>query len=159
MRFCPLKQKSIEFENVSFRVFTPKNIISFCGFSYILKRISSKNIELVYAQQCRIRRIGFFVHIRFWFCRGYGSTPCSLFWKISQKEASLLHSWDFFQSNIPRTHQNFRFYKNYKIACTWTLWCIKTMWFFIEQSFLVMGISSYLRVWIIVITRDSRHVG
>ena len=79
MRFCPLKRKSIKFENVSFRVFTPKNIISFCGFSYILKRISSKNIELVYAQQCRIRRIGFFVHIGFWFCRGYGSTPCSLF--------------------------------------------------------------------------------
>ena len=87
MCFCPLKRKSIKFENVYFRVFTPKNIISFWGFSYILKRISSKNIELVYAQQCRIRRIWFFVHIRFWFCRGYGSTPCSLFWKISQKEA------------------------------------------------------------------------
>ena len=134
MCFCLLKQKSIEFENVSFRVFTPKNIISFCGFSYILEWISSKNIELVYAQQCRIRRIWFFIQMGFWFSRGYGSTLCSLFWKISQKEAFLIHSWDFFQSNILCTHQNFGFHKEHKIACTWEHWCIKNMSFFIEQT-------------------------
>ena len=79
--------------------------------------------------------------------------------KISQKEAFLLHSWDFFQSNIPCTHQSFGFYKNYKIACTWALWCIKNMIFFIEQTFPVMGISMIPKVWTARIMRDSRHFG
>ena len=136
------------------RLRTSSHFVDFCTFwsEFGAKRLTEWMLSSVESEYYGFLHTRELVLSRVW--------PHSmfLFWKISQKEAFLLHSWDFFQSNIPCTHQSFGFSKNYKIACTWALWCIKNMRFFIEQSFPVMGISRFPRVWTIVITRDRRHI-